>query len=302
MTRFRAAWEDDSETDTDDGLDEKVPESSPSRNELNRSTVEDYSSDTDEDELKEDELMQTSPSRGPVAAQALVEDDDGEYVHAHEAGIHEPSPESWDSERDLDANKENERRVPTEPIPWAATVGVEPHRVHVMQQSFFHTQPQQPSTQPPSRYPISISKGRTPTPRAATPTATQTNGKRTLRPSDYVPSTVNGEVCSHVMFHFRCLTRRSQRSSFGHNLLNPPTRPARKYAKVTPQVSLTAGHEGSLVDLGLSMSRSFRVSWGPGGTLAHFGTICGSNDTSYVTQWCSYIQLNSIPGVMLQAL
>ncbi|KZT33716.1 hypothetical protein SISSUDRAFT_1122717 [Sistotremastrum suecicum HHB10207 ss-3] len=261
MTKFRADW--DSDTELEVGLEETLPPSSPPRNDSRRATVEDYSSGSDEDELQEEEFMQTSPSRGPVAAQALVQDDDGEYVHAHEAGIHEPSPESWDSERDFDANKENERRVTTEPIPWAATVGVEPHRLHVMQQSFFHTQPQPPSTQPPSRYPISISKGRTPTPQNATPSATQTNGKRTIRPSDFNPTVENGE-----------------RSSFGNNLLNPPKRPARKYAKVTPQVSLTAGHEGSLVDLGLSMSRSFRVSWGPGGTLAHFGTICGPKDTS----------------------
>lgn len=35
------------------------------------------------------------------------------------------------------------------------------------------------------------------------------------------------------------------------------------------------GHEASYVDSGLSMGRSFRVGWGPGGTLAHSGSLSG---------------------------
>lgn len=39
------------------------------------------------------------------------------------------------------------------------------------------------------------------------------------------------------------------------------------------------GNEDAIVDAGLSMGRSFRVGWGPGGTIVHLGSICGPLST-----------------------
>lgn len=54
-----------------------------------------------------------------------------------------------------------------------------------------------------------------------------------------------------------------------------PYRPSRKYARVDTSDSSVKGTEGAMVDAGLSLGRSFRVGWGPGGTLVHSGRLCG---------------------------
>ena len=38
------------------------------------------------------------------------------------------------------------------------------------------------------------------------------------------------------------------------------------------------GKENLYRDAGLAFGRSFRVGWGPGGTLVHLGQICGPRD------------------------
>lgn len=40
------------------------------------------------------------------------------------------------------------------------------------------------------------------------------------------------------------------------------------------------GMEGYVIDAGLALGRSFRVGWGPGGTLVHLGSLCGPSSTS----------------------
>ena len=56
--------------------------------------------------------------------------------------------------------------------------------------------------------------------------------------------------------------------------------PSRKYARVEVTSSVAEGSEGAFFDAGLSLGRSFRVGWGPGGHLVHLGSICGPNSTS----------------------
>jgi nuclear pore complex protein Nup98-Nup96 len=63
--------------------------------------------------------------------------------------------------------------------------------------------------------------------------------------------------------------------TFTKNAPTTMSRPARKFTRVPPELSLTVGRDGNYHDLGLSMGRSFRVGWGPGGTIAHIGTLCG---------------------------
>src|SRR5882762_10160656 len=61
-----------------------------------------------------------------------------------------------------------------------------------------------------------------------------------------------------------------------------PYRPTRKYARVDSWTSSVTGNEGAMVDAGLSMGRSFRAGWGPGGRLVHLGSLCGPSSTPYV--------------------
>src|SRR4051794_29391515 len=58
-------------------------------------------------------------------------------------------------------------------------------------------------------------------------------------------------------------------------------RPIRKFARVENTDSVVRGNERSMVDAGLSLGRSFRVGWGPGGIIAHLGSLCSPFTTSY---------------------
>jgi hypothetical protein len=49
----------------------------------------------------------------------------------------------------------------------------------------------------------------------------------------------------------------------------------RKYARVEAASSAVNGSESALVDAGLAFGRSFRVGWGPAGSLVLLGKLCG---------------------------
>ena len=67
------------------------------------------------------------------------------------------------------------------------------------------------------------------------------------------------------------------RPNFATPVSDPnPLRSYRKYSRVELPMSITCGKEGSIVDSGLMLGRSFRVSWGPKGQLVHFGQLYGS--------------------------
>ena len=76
------------------------------------------------------------------------------------------------------------------------------------------------------------------------------------------------------------LTSVWQRASFAHDLEPAPYRPTRKYARVESSASSVTGTEGAFVDAGLAFGRSFRVGWGPGGTLVHLGALCSPRSAS----------------------
>ena len=61
----------------------------------------------------------------------------------------------------------------------------------------------------------------------------------------------------------------------------PLSRPSDKYTRIASAASLVKpAAEGIVADAGLMMGRSFRVGWGPDGTLVHMGKICGQNEAS----------------------
>lgn len=60
----------------------------------------------------------------------------------------------------------------------------------------------------------------------------------------------------------------------------PAYRPSRKYARVDGAASQVAGSEGCYTDAGLAFGRSFRVGWGPEGSIVHLGQLCGPSTTT----------------------
>ena len=56
------------------------------------------------------------------------------------------------------------------------------------------------------------------------------------------------------------------------------------------------GLENAVVDQGLYLGRSFRVGWGPGGTLVHLGDLCGPSSKPCVA-YPSFSRSIPIPGL-----
>lgn len=152
------------------------------------------------------------------------------------------------------------REASAGPQVWAPQpVKLEPKRTAVMQASFFQ-QPQKdvqpvrellPKARDNPWAPTSISLGR----------PEQSTAVSTLVP----PA------------HTHLTSRVQARPNFATPVLDPnPFRSFRKYSRVDLPKSVTAGMEGSLVDAGLMLGRSFRIGWGPQGQIVHIGSLYGS--------------------------
>ncbi|KAJ7457116.1 hypothetical protein B0H11DRAFT_214229 [Mycena galericulata] len=131
-------------------------------------------------------------------------------------------------------------------IPWAQHIGVDPQKMHVMQTSLFRV-PEEAAAmravEKPARFYLQVP---------------QPLNRKHSRDSD-------GDG---VRFESK------ERASFAHDIEPPAYRLSRKYARVESSESAVTGCEAALVDAGLAFGRSFRVGWGPGGTLIHPGTLC----------------------------
>ncbi|KAF9234244.1 nuclear protein 96-domain-containing protein [Melanogaster broomeanus] len=86
-----------------------------------------------------------------------------------------------------------------------------------------------------------------------------------------------------------------ERVSFAHDIDIPVYRPSRKYARVETSASAVAGNEGAFVDAGLALGRSFRVGWGPSGTLVHLGQLCGPSSQIQTSANSSTVTKTSVP-------
>lgn len=70
----------------------------------------------------------------------------------------------------------------------------------------------------------------------------------------------------------------SQRQNFSQpsaTTLCQTVAPARKLARTDLAQSVVKGSDGIFVDAGLALGRSFRVGWGPDGTIIHNGGLVG---------------------------
>ncbi|KAF8583009.1 hypothetical protein K439DRAFT_1412588 [Ramaria rubella] len=180
------------------------------------------------------------------AANALVEDEDGEYRYVHE---------SRPRERAVSSDEDDEMVPGEQPAPWPSRIGVEPHKIHVMQASFF----------------------RVPEEEAAMKAAAQTAGKsKSQQHADKLLRLARKHSRGSETGGDGMLLDKAERASFDHALDPEPYRPTRKFARVQGAQSVSAGQEGSYVDAGLAFGRSFRVSWGPGGQLARIGGVSSS--------------------------
>ncbi|CAO1616764.1 unnamed protein product [Parajaminaea phylloscopi] len=150
---------------------------------------------------------------------------------------------------------------------WAAQTGIEPRRVQVMQASFFGSRA--PGEQQPHREEL---KARTP-------------GMKVGQEQDNISKRKFGQ--GHGTDGFK--NDKAERSTFSQPAaakdarsrvdqlpqLQEVAQVTSKFTRVGLQNALTKEHEGCYLDAGAAFGRSFRIGWGPGGTIAFHSGIKG---------------------------
>ncbi|PWN44900.1 hypothetical protein IE81DRAFT_320871 [Ceraceosorus guamensis] len=183
--------------------------------------------------------MRLSELRSPEPVTARdTEDATPRFAQARLRATKSPTPVGQDFEA-------SSRRLAQQP--WAATLGLEPRRVQVMQASFFgQASPAQETKQqlpgPPllgnRKHARRSSHGTAPTAAARSTFSTPASA-----PVE-APLTVSAPIAK-----------------------------PQKFSRTENTSSIVAGAERLTIDAGLSMGRSFRVGWGPDGTIAHIGKL-----------------------------
>ncbi|KAJ6581258.1 nuclear protein 96-domain-containing protein [Mycena capillaripes] len=158
------------------------------------------------------------------------------------------------------------RADPT-PIPWAQHLGVDVQKMHVMQTSLF----------------------RVPEEAAAMKAA-----EKSAHPHLQVPQPLLNRKHSRDSDGEGMRFESKERASFAHDI-EPAYRPSRKYARVESSESAVTGNEAALVDAGLAFGRSFRVGWGPDGTLVHPGSLCAPSSSIKTSANSSIISKTRAP-------
>ncbi|KAJ7132067.1 nuclear protein 96-domain-containing protein [Mycena epipterygia] len=152
-------------------------------------------------------------------------------------------------------------------IPWAQHIGVDAQKMHVMQTSLFRV-PEEAAALRAAEKPVRVHLQ-----------VPQALNRKHSRDSD-------GDG---LRFESK------ERASFAQDIEPPAYRPSRKYARVESSESAFAGNEAALVDAGLAFGRSFRVGWGPGGTLVHPGTLCAPSTSAKTSANSSIIWKTKVP-------
>ncbi|KAJ7460571.1 nuclear protein 96-domain-containing protein [Mycena latifolia] len=152
-------------------------------------------------------------------------------------------------------------------IPWAQHIGVDAQKMHVMQTSLF---------------------------RVPEETAAIRAAEKPARVYLQVPQPLNRKH-SRDSDGDGLRFESKERASFAHDIELPAYRPSRKYARVESSESAVTGNEAALVDAGLAFGRSFRVGWGPGGTLVHPGTLCAPSASVKTSANSSLISKTKVP-------
>ncbi|KAG1786824.1 nuclear protein 96-domain-containing protein [Suillus plorans] len=276
MTRFSAAVSDSSDDEHDVHMVQdfkKSPVRSPPKLLENHNTKagsdEDIGVDQESDEetseedsssdMQEDDL---APARSrPTRNHVLTADSDDETEDGSES-TSSRSASSSESDVDVSAQRED-----ASVIPWARQVGVDAQKMHVMQTSLFRI--------PEEAVAIKAMN-------------------RATRPQFKLPLTVRRKH-SRDSIGDGLRMDSQERASFAHDIEPPAYRPSRKYARVEISASAVAGCEDGLVDAGLAFGRSFRVGWGPGGTLVHLGRLSAPSSQIDTSANSSVITKTIIP-------
>ncbi|KAF9460038.1 nuclear protein 96-domain-containing protein [Collybia nuda] len=268
MARFRAYTSDSS--DEGSSSEPEAQELHVDEEEEEDESDQESTGASSSSDMQEDELF-TSPSRPYKRPNrnALVEDEDGEIRYAHEVEDDQRLSVRVSPASSSSPPPPRNRGDPTM-IPWAQHVGVDAQKMHVMQTSLFRMPEEAAAlkamnqqTKPNLRVPL------------------QSLSRKHSRDSD-------GDG---LRFEPR------ERPSFAHNIDPPAYRPSRKYARVESSESAVHGNEGVVVDAGLALGRSFRVGWGPGGTLVHLGKLCGPSSTIKTSANSATITSTTVPTV-----
>ncbi|KAI9069844.1 hypothetical protein FKP32DRAFT_1586561 [Trametes sanguinea] len=265
MARFRA-YVSDSEEEEDVSMDAPPPPPA-------KPAEDDGHADASMDE---DEVLLVTRRDGSNSGSEL----DGEEVEDPEEEIEEESTEEdEDSEPDERGRPSVNRNAPPRKliaprgdptiIPWARELGVDPQKMHVMQTSLFRL-PEEERALKALNQP-------------------QPSRKRLLLPTNLSRKHSRDSDGEGLRADSR------QRASFAHDIEPEPYRPSRKYARVDSSASAFAGREGAYIDAGLALGRSFRVGWGPGGTLVHLGELCGPNTSPKSSANVSTVKLSTVP-------
>ncbi|KAJ3514528.1 hypothetical protein NLJ89_g2324 [Agrocybe chaxingu] len=247
---------------------------SESENEESEEEEDASETSSESSEMDEDELVSSPPRRQRRSKDenALVEDDNGDIRYAHEIPAVRVSPPST-GRRSPPITTPIAHADPTI-IPWAQHVGVDAQKMHVMQTSFFRMPEEAAALRAMNQPP----KTKGPAIRLDLGSKGQSVNRKHSRDSD-------GDG-------LRMDSR--ERASFAHDIDPPIFHPSRKYARVEITSSIASGNEGSYFDAGLALGRSFRVSWGPGGQLLHFGSICSPTSTYNMSSNSSIITLTKL--------
>lgn len=300
MTKFRAVWEDSSDTEAS-GSENTLPTTGVSKgkgkaraqqpqfeDELDDEDNLDYVDESIRSESPSDRSVtgisdheqektpsqSTRPKKLPPSAHALVpfelNGDVDDFVHPHEIQNRlrrgrEQTISTLDEDEDLeedDDDKENRTIRPRIPAPWPAKIpiGVEPQRVHVMQQSFFHTATEDRTS------PSASTSSQMLNARARSSSAIPNETRNPLKERRLEPESLFPASSSRTRLPSANRTTFDVPSSVASKV---PIKPL-KFRRITASspASLIAGNEGNYHDLGLAFGKSFRVSWGPGGVLA----------------------------------
>ncbi|EKM57526.1 uncharacterized protein PHACADRAFT_206423 [Phanerochaete carnosa HHB-10118-sp] len=222
-----------------------------------------FYSDSDEESLSDDaveveENVESEPESSaeqgePPSRRGVGTVDSDMYTDDDGAGDEDPPS------RESSASPPPATSRPADPTltPWARELGVDRQKMHVMQTSFFRVPEEEAALKSISQQPA------------------ETSSKRLT-----LPSLTRKHSRDSDGDGLRADSR--QRASFEQDIDPAPLQPSRKYARVESSSSAFTGHEGVFIDSGLSFGRSFGVSWGPGGSIAHLGSLCGPYSTSWV--------------------
>ncbi|VDB88876.1 unnamed protein product [Peniophora sp. CBMAI 1063] len=216
----------------------------------------DGSGSDDDSRMDEDEL-EHSPVRRRRDRKALVKGPDGEYYQQHEldGSDDDDDDESYSETSSVADSMRRSASVPG----WAQQVGVDAQKAHVMQASLFRV----PEETEALRRLDAQAPGR----------------QLSLAPAQTRARTVDMED--------GFMPARYSEPTFHH--------PSRAYARVNLASSSTNKAERSFADAGLTFGRSFRASWGPGGSLVHPGKICTPQSSADVTANSSILTKTQVP-------